>query len=130
VGESRNEARRTIARSGEVSTRKPSGVAHTEGSRDQEKTSEATAGASALIHAILSVSNGMNEEAIRPLGVPCGERQRLEKIYLDAVVDNARAGLHISDIRSEAWRDATKETREMCEAALAELNAHRREHGC
>jgi hypothetical protein len=62
--------------------------------------------------------------------MPCEERERLEKIYLAAVVRNAKAGLGIADMRSEAWREATKDTRDACEEALEQLNAHRREHGC
>jgi hypothetical protein len=62
--------------------------------------------------------------------MPCGERDKLQKIYRDAVVQNARAGLHFSDINSEAWREATMETREDCAVALADLNRHKAEHCC
>jgi hypothetical protein len=62
--------------------------------------------------------------------VPCGERQRLEKIYFVAVVENDRAAIAIADVESEAWRDATQETREDCAEALADLNQHRAGHGC
>jgi hypothetical protein len=62
--------------------------------------------------------------------VHCEERERLEKLYLAAVAENSKTGLTIPDMRSEAWRKATKQTREACETALANLNAHRKEHGC
>ncbi len=62
--------------------------------------------------------------------MPCEERARLEKIYLDAVVELSRAGVHIADMKSEAWREATKATREACQDALDDLNTHRQEHGC
>ncbi len=60
----------------------------------------------------------------------CEERLRLTKLYIDAVTLNQAAGRGIADMKSEAWREATRETRADCEMALAELNAHRREHGC
>lgn len=51
-------------------------------------------------------------------------------VYLAAVVANALAGREIADKKSEAWRKATKETRELCAVALAELDHHKKEHGC
>lgn len=60
----------------------------------------------------------------------CEERDKLQRIYMNAVVQNARTGLHFSDVASQAWLEATKDTREDCEEALAELNRHRAEHGC
>jgi hypothetical protein len=60
----------------------------------------------------------------------CEERDKRQKIYLDAVVQNDRAGLHFSDIHSEAWKEATTDTREDCEVALAEQDRHKAEHGC
>jgi hypothetical protein len=62
--------------------------------------------------------------------VLCEERARLEKIYLDAVLELSSAGVHIADMKSEAWREATKETREACQGTLADLNDHRKGHGC
>jgi hypothetical protein len=62
--------------------------------------------------------------------VPCEERKRLEKIYFDAVRNNAIAGAHILNTKSEAWREATKETRAACDVALEALNRHRERHGC
>ena len=43
--------------------------------------------------------------------MPCEERKRLEKIYLDAVRKNAIAGTPIPNTKTKAWREATKETR-------------------
>ena len=60
----------------------------------------------------------------------CEERQPLVKAYVDAVRKNAQAGAHILDTKTEAWREATKETRVACDVALADLNRHREEHGC
>jgi len=62
--------------------------------------------------------------------VPCEEKDRLTAVYLAAVVKNALAGRTVADIKSEAWREATKETRAACEKALEELNRHKAEHGC
>lgn len=62
--------------------------------------------------------------------VPCEERKRLESIYIDAVRKNVKAGAHILDTKSEAWREATKETSAACDVALENLNRHREEHGC
>jgi hypothetical protein len=47
-----------------------------------------------------------------------------------AVVPNVYAGKDVADMKSEAWREATKKTREACQEALDDLNSHRREHGC
>ena len=60
----------------------------------------------------------------------CAERDRLTRVYLAAVEQNNIAGKKVPDVKSEAWRDATQTTRELCVAALAELNAHKKEHGC
>jgi hypothetical protein len=62
--------------------------------------------------------------------VVCEERKRLERLYLDAVRQNAVAGAHLLNTKSEAWREATKDTRAACDVALANLNRHREEHGC
>jgi hypothetical protein len=63
------------------------------------------------------------------LGV-CRERERLIAAYMSAVVNVSEAGFAIADMKSEAWREATEETREACRNALEDLNSHRREHGC
>jgi hypothetical protein len=62
--------------------------------------------------------------------MPCEERARLLAIYLAAVVENALAGRTIGNIRSEAWRGATRETRRARDEALKELDRHTAEHGC
>ena len=63
-------------------------------------------------------------------GVPCEERKRHEEVYNAAVAAIVAAGRNVPDMKSEAWRNATKETREACQAALDDLNRHRNEHGC
>jgi hypothetical protein len=62
--------------------------------------------------------------------MPCEERARLLAIYLAAVVENAVAGRNIAKVRSEAWREATRETRRARDEALKALNRHTAEHGC
>jgi hypothetical protein len=62
--------------------------------------------------------------------MPCAEYQRLETIFLTALIENSKIRLRRINMESETWREAAKETRADCEAALEELNAHRREHGC
>jgi hypothetical protein len=62
--------------------------------------------------------------------VTCAERECLTKACLAAVVKNTQAGKPVADLKSEAWRDATKETRELCGTALAKLNGHKKEHCC
>jgi hypothetical protein len=62
--------------------------------------------------------------------VHCEDRDRLTEIYLAAIRKHDIASLKVPDMKSEAWREATKETREACQEALAELNIHRQEHGC
>jgi len=62
--------------------------------------------------------------------VSCKERDRLVYLYLDAVAQNIEAGKAYLDMRTYQWREATKETRAVCEDALADLNRHRAEHGC
>ena len=60
----------------------------------------------------------------------CQEHERLTAIFLDAVDKNDEAARTVIDIKSEEWRDATKETRSICIAALTALNDHRVQHGC
>ena len=60
----------------------------------------------------------------------CDERERLTTIYLATVEANNEASRTVADMKSDAWREATKEARAACEDALERLNAHRREHGC
>jgi hypothetical protein len=61
---------------------------------------------------------------------PCQERDRLTNAYLAAVVEHGKIGARYANHKSEVWREATKETSAACEAAIADLNAHRKEHGC
>jgi hypothetical protein len=62
--------------------------------------------------------------------VPCEERKRFEQVYLDAVRKNVMSGARILNTKSEAWREATKKTRAASDVALADLNQHRKKHGC
>ena len=62
--------------------------------------------------------------------VPCEERERLTTAYLDAVLRNTEADRAFAETNSEAWRKATRVTQQECEVALADLNAHQKEHGC
>jgi hypothetical protein len=62
--------------------------------------------------------------------VPCGEYQRLEKIYLASLVENSKIRLRMANMESETWSEAAKETRAACDTALIDLNQHRAEHGC
>jgi|HubBroStandDraft_1064217.scaffolds.fasta_scaffold211294_2 hypothetical protein len=65
-----------------------------------------------------------------PILAVCGTRERLIAAYMSAIVNVSEAGFAIADMKSEAWREATKETREACRNALEDLNSHRKEHGC
>jgi len=60
----------------------------------------------------------------------CEQREKLQQIYLDAVVLNARVGLNFADVNSKEWLEATNETRQRCLDALADLDRHKAEHGC
>ena len=60
----------------------------------------------------------------------CEDRLRLTLLYLDAVALNQAASRTVADTKSEAWRKATEETRQICKARLIDLHAHRKEHGC
>ena len=62
--------------------------------------------------------------------MPCEERKRLAEVYLDAVRKTAIAGMRILNTKTEAWREATEETRLACDVALADLNRYREQHGC
>lgn len=63
-------------------------------------------------------------------GLPCEERERLLRVYLAAVDKYVAASEQVSDVKGLDWQQATKDTREDCEVALAELNRHKAEHGC
>jgi hypothetical protein len=62
--------------------------------------------------------------------VHCEERERLTSIYLDATEANRKASESVIDIHSPEWLEATKETRQACETALAALKTHIQEHRC
>jgi post-segregation antitoxin (ccd killing protein) len=61
--------------------------------------------------------------------MPCDVRQRLENIYLISVRDIERSRA-VHDVMSEASRKAIEEAMEDSREALADLHAHRKEHGC
>ena len=62
--------------------------------------------------------------------VRCEARERLTQIYLDATENSRKASESVEDIHAPEWLDATKETRQACQSALAELKLHIREHKC
>jgi hypothetical protein len=62
--------------------------------------------------------------------MPCKERERLTQAYLDATENHRRVSDSVKSIQSPEWLEATKETRQACETALAVLKLHMREHGC
>jgi hypothetical protein len=62
--------------------------------------------------------------------VPCEEGDRLNRAYLEAVTKVFDAGKMVPNITSSKWREATLKARLACKAALADLNRHRKEHGC
>jgi hypothetical protein len=63
-------------------------------------------------------------------GVPCEERDRLMRLYLDAVHRLNEVSQTAADPENEKWREATEQMRVACAAVLADLTAHRKEHGC
>ena len=67
---------------------------------------------------------------MRAAKMPCEEKERLQKAYLEAFLANSKAGQHVKSKRGAAWLQATQETRELCEAAKRALRRHRAEHGC
>jgi hypothetical protein len=62
--------------------------------------------------------------------VRCDERERLTSIYLDATEANQKASESVDDINSPEWLEATKQTRQTCEIALALLKIHIWDHRC
>jgi hypothetical protein len=62
--------------------------------------------------------------------VPCGEYQRLDKIYLAALIESSKISLRRANMETETWSEAAKETRKACERALIDLKQHQAEHGC
>jgi hypothetical protein len=77
----------------------------------------------------------LTEIALRILGldstpVGCEERQRLNRVYLAATTKVFDAGKADPHMKSVKWREATKEARAFCKAALVDIIRHRKEHGC
>jgi hypothetical protein len=62
--------------------------------------------------------------------VACTDRLRLESIYLISIREIERFSIEVHNVMSEAWRKATEEAMEDATEALADLHAHRKEHGC
>jgi hypothetical protein len=62
--------------------------------------------------------------------VPCEERDRLKREYLDAAAKVQVAGSGVVEMTSTKWKEATSATRAVSKAALEALNRHRKEHGC
>ena len=60
----------------------------------------------------------------------CDERDRLKSIQLSAVLKHLKVPGEDIAIDSAAWKQATKKTQKECNEALAELNRHKKEHGC
>jgi hypothetical protein len=52
------------------------------------------------------------------------------EIYLAAVAKYNEQARRTGDLKSEASREATKELREDCQRALADLKSYKQEHGC
>ena len=61
--------------------------------------------------------------------IPCEERDRLKRAYIDAAGKVQESGRGI-DARSPEWKVATRQVRAVSKAALEALNRHRKEHGC
>jgi hypothetical protein len=51
-------------------------------------------------------------------------------MYLDVTENRRKVSDSIQHIQSAEWICATKETSVLCQAALAAIKAHRKEHGC
>ena len=60
----------------------------------------------------------------------CEERDRLKRLYLDAIATLAEDGKAIANKEGAEWRRATEGARAACQAILGALNQHRTEHGC
>lgn len=66
----------------------------------------------------------------RLTNVPCEERDRLNRIYHDAVAKIPGSGKTVPEMKSAEWRAATRKARDACKSALGDLKRHRKEHGC
>jgi hypothetical protein len=56
-----------------------------------------------------------------PPCVPCEERDRLNRVYLDATTKVFGAGKEVPNITSAKWRKRPQKARTACKAALADL---------
>jgi hypothetical protein len=72
----------------------------------------------------ISVSDGML------VCLSCEECDRLTEIYLTAVTKYNEQARRIGDLKSEASREATREMREGCQRAQADLKSYKQEHDC
>jgi hypothetical protein len=63
-------------------------------------------------------------------GVPCEQRDRLMRLYLDAVRKLNELRQTVPNPGNEKRREATEEMKDACRAVLADLAAHRKGHGC
>jgi hypothetical protein len=60
----------------------------------------------------------------------CEVRDRLNRAYLEATTTIFVAGKAIPNMTSAKWKEATLKARALCKTALADLNRHKKEHGC
>jgi hypothetical protein len=72
----------------------------------------------------------LSSTTVRTSIVRCQERETLTRAYLDATENSRKVSDSVEDIHSPEWQEAIKEARQTCEAALAALKLHIREHGC
>ena len=62
--------------------------------------------------------------------VPCEERDRLNRAYLDAAARIQESGSAVQDVENAKWKEATRKARAVSKAALEALKRHKNEHGC
>jgi hypothetical protein len=62
--------------------------------------------------------------------VDCEERERLTVVYLNACARTIEVCKIVGNFGTAEWREATKDARAECEAALVALNNHKRDHEC
>jgi len=60
----------------------------------------------------------------------CEERERLVRLYLNAINRHAEISKTVPLVNNQRWRLATEASRAECGDALYDLNAHCKEHGC
>lgn len=61
--------------------------------------------------------------------MPCEERDRLKRAYLDAAAKVQESGSAVQDKTSTTWKEPTSHTRAVSMAALKALKRHKNEHG-